>query len=468
MDLKKLIEQLRASIAAKLSERAEAQKAIDAVRAACVAENRDPSEVEAATVVEKTGRKKEIDDEVEHLRAELAEKQDEQRRDEAADRLSREFHPTGTGAPGGQERVVVTGEPRTYSREKDPKGLTFMRDVAMSQLRNDGGAAARLDRHMVEERSERGDQIERAVGTAAFSGLVVPQYLIDMAAPHAKAGRPFADAMRHHDLPENGMTVNLSKITTGSSAALQAAEGDAVSETNMDDTLLTIPVLTNSGQQTASLQGLERGSGIEDTIVEDLIRSYNTTLDSTLINQATTGLSAVANAIAYTDASPTAAELYPKLLQGPANVEAALLDMDPGDVLAVMHSRRWYWIQSQLSSTWPMFGQPGVAAQQAGLNYGERYGGGFRGILPNGTPVIVDNNISTTAGGGTEDEIYFPSQSESHLWEDPSAPVFIRAEQTKAANLQVLFVVYGYFAYTFTRRAHAQKIGGTGLVTPTF
>ena len=46
--------------------------------------------------------------------------------------------------------------------------------------------------------------------------------------------------------------------------------------------------------------------------------------------------------------------------------------------------------------------------------------------------------------------------------------MLIRAEQTKAANLQILLVVYCYFAYTHARRPHAQKIAGTGLVTPTF
>ena len=29
-------------------------------------------------------------------------------------------------------------------------------------------------------------------------------------------------------------------------------------------------------------------------------------------------------------------------------------------------------------------------------------------------------------------------------------------------------VVYGYFAYTYARRPHAQKIAGTGLTTPAF
>ena len=184
---------------------------------------------------------------------------------------------------------------------------------------------------------------------------------------------------------------------------------------------------------------------------------------------ATVGLTNVATAIAYTDGTPTAAELYPKLLAGPAAVEAAMLNSHPGDTIAVMHSRRWYWLQSQLTSTWPLFGQPNAAAQQAGINYGERYGNGFRGVLPSGVPVIVDNNIATNLGAGTnEDEIYFVSQQEAHLWEDPNAPVLIRAEQTSAKSLGIDLVVYAYFAFLFTRVTHAQKVNGTGLVTPTF
>ena len=265
------------------------------------------------------------------------------------------------------------------------------------------------------------------------------------------------------------MTVSLGKVTTGTSVDVQSSENANVSETDIDDTLLTFPVQTNAGSQTISRQALERGEGVEDTVIDDLMRAYAVSLDSKLLNQATNGLTNVATSIAYTDATPTAAELYPKLLAGPAAVEAALLDQAAGDVIAVMHSRRWYWLQSQLTSTWPLFGQPGAAVQQAGVNYGERYGAGFRGILPSGTPIIVDNNIATNLGAGTnEDEIYFASQNEAHLWEDPNAPVFIRAEQTQAKKLAVDLVVYGYFAYTFARRAHAQKINGTGLVTPTF
>ena len=307
-------------------------------------------------------------------------------------------------------------------------------------------------------------------GAAEFlAGLVVPQYLVDMYAPHAKAGRPFADSCRKHDLPETGMTASIGRGTTGTSVTVQASEGTGASETDYDDTLLTVNIQTASGQQTLSRQAVERGIGVEATVIEDLFRAYGTNLDSTLLNQATNGLTNVATSIAYTDGTPTAPELYPKLLAGPAAVEAALLDQGANDTIGVMHSRRWYWLQSQLTSTWPMFGQQGQAVQQGGVNFGEKYGSGFRGVLPSGAPVIVDNNIATNLGAGTnEDEIYFVSPSECHLWEDPSAPMLIRAEQTKAANLQVLVVVYGYFAYTFGRRPHVQKIAGTGLIAPSF
>jgi hypothetical protein len=47
--------------------------------------------------------------------------------------------------------------------------------------------------------------------------------------------------------------------------------------------------------------------------------------------------------------------------------------------------------------------------------------------------------------------------------------VFIRAEQPAAASLGILFVLYGYFAYTFGRYpGMQQKITGTGLTPPLF
>ncbi len=382
---------------------------------------------------------------------------------------------TASASRPAYDRVMRIGqEERTYHRGNrgGGKGGAFLKDVVRQFMFRDPESEQRLFRHMQEERVERGDKMLRAAGdagTGAFTGLVVPQYLTEMYAPKARARRPFADACNKHDLPEQGMTINISQITTGSTATNQASEFAAASATSMDDTLLTENVKTASGQQSLSRQAIERGTGIEDVTMDDLQRAWATNLDASLITDATTGLSAFGTAIAYTDTSPTGAELYPKLLAGMSGCEAVFLGYATPD-LVVMHSRRWYWLQAQMTSTWPMFGQQGIPTQAAGVSLAEVYGAGVRGVLPNGTVVIVDNNISTALGAGTEDEIYIVASDECHLWEDPNAPQFIRAEQPQAANLAVTLVLYGYYAYSFRRfgAGSVQKINGTGLIAPVF
>ncbi len=375
--------------------------------------------------------------------------------------------------PQAYDQVARVGqEERTYHRGNTGRGGAFIRDIAMRAMYGDIEAEQRLIQHMREERVERGAKyFERAVGTGAFAGLTVPQYLTDMYAPALANLRPFADACNKHDLPESGMTVNISRITTPTSAALQASENTSVSNTDIDDTLLTVNVQTAAGQQVISRQAIERGTGVEGIVMDDLFRRYATTLDSTLINQATTGLIAVSVANAYTDGTPTGAELYPKILGAASGVEQALIGAGSADI-AVMHSRRWYWLQSQLTSTWPLISQPGLGSGYGGA-IGQandtEYARGIRGRLPSGLGVVTDNNIPTNQGGGTEDSIHVVSTQECHLWEDPSAPVFIRAEQPNAGSLGIQLVLYGYFAYTFGRYANAvQGISGTGLIAPTF
>jgi hypothetical protein len=402
--------------------------------------------------------------------------------------MTRETSPTGAAGSGAdsvddyaarngnrslrQPVATIGEEPRTYHPGIDRKGKLFLRDVvAQFARRGDFEAEQRLANHMREERALRGGQwSERAnVGTSNFSGLVVPQYLTDLYAPAVAALRPFADVCNSHDLPETGMTVNISRITTSTAVGIQT-EGNAAATADIDDTLLTENVQTAAGYVDLTRQALERGTGVEDVTMDDLFRRYATAFDATLITQATTGLSAVAGTTTYDDVSPTVPELWPKFLGAAANAEGALLGMAFPDFV-VMHSRRWYWMQAALSSQFPFIGQTGLPTQVGGQNNtGVGYNQGVRGILPNGMRVVVDNNIATNGGAGTnQDEIYIVASAECHLWEDPNAPVFIRAEQPLAHQLAVRLVLYGYFAYSFRRyTAGQQKIAGTGLVSPSF
>jgi hypothetical protein len=368
------------------------------------------------------------------------------------------------------EVARVGQEKRTYNPDNCRKGSEFLRDVVASYSGRDEDAGFRLRAHMREERVERGAYLEKRanVGTGNFAGLVVPQYLTDLYAPAVAALRPFADVCNQHDLPENGMTVNISRITTTTSVGLQT-EGNAAPSTDIDDTLLTETVQTAAGYADLTRQAIERGTGVEEVTMDDLMRRYATALDGTLLNQATTGLAAVAQATTFDDTTPTVPELWPKFLGAMANAEGALLGMAFPDYI-VMHSRRWYWLQSYLGSAFPFIGQPGIPGNQGGVANSNGYNQGVRGTLPNGMRVIVDNNIATNGGAGTnQDEIYVIASSECHLWEDPNAPVFIRAEQPLAHQLAVRLVLYGYFAYSFRRYTNGQqKIAGTGLVGPGF
>jgi hypothetical protein len=233
-------------------------------------------------------------------------------------------------------------------------------------------------------------------------------------------------------------------------------------------------VQTAAGQQTLSRQAIDRGTGVEEIVMDDLFRRYASALDSTLITQATTGLAAVAATQTYTDASPTSPKIYSQMVGASATVEGTLLGFAQPDV-AIMHSRRWYSLLSAVGPNWPMIYTPqsGTDPKVTGSNFAQTYGKGVRGVLQNGLSVVVDNNVATNLGAGTnQDQIYVVPSQECHLWEDPNAPVFIRAEQPAAANLGVLLVLYGYFAYSFRRYGSGTgamvKLDGTGLVTPTF
>lgn len=472
--LESIIQQIEVELDLATKREARAGAEITTILARAENEGRPTlSEEEDADVKAAFDKRRRAQRDIEGIKGKLAHARRNLEEERAIDARMEERNET----PGAQEHRLpaydkvhrVGREERTYHQGNTRQGGPFLRDVMMAFLYRDPSAEGRLIQHMREEQVERGQYLTRAVGTGAFAGLVVPQYLTEMYAPAVAANRPFADACNKHPLPADGMTVNISRITTATGAALQATENSAVQETNADDTLLTINVQTAAGQQTVSRQAIDRGTGVEEVLTQDLLKRYNTVLDSTLINQATTGLAAVSTVVAYTDLTPTGPEAYPKILAAAAGSEAALLGSANPD-LAIMHSRRWYWFNAQMTTSWPMLQQPGLAVQAAGENLGQTYGRGVRGVLPNGLVVIVDNNIAVNVGAGTnEDEIYVAPRDECHLWEDPNAPVFIRAEQTAVSSLGVVLVMYGYFAYTFQRYANShQKVQGTGLVTPAF
>jgi HK97 family phage major capsid protein len=352
----------------------------------------------------------------------------------------------------------VTHEARTYAPQAD---TSFIRDAYAAQFNNDFQASERLARHMQEEQVERRD-----VTSANFAGLIVPQFLTDLAAPFARAGRVTADLARKHQLPNEGLTLSISKVTTGSATALQT-EGAAVQETNMDDTKLDLTVKTFAGQQNVSRQALERGTNIDSLVMADLVSSYHTVLNTAVVAEL---LASAGQTVTYTDASPTVAELYPKLVDAIQKVQTTFF---AGPNVIIMHPRRLGFLLAAVDGqSRPLAVPTPSSSGQPAYAYGSgaaQYGNSGYSIL--GLPVYTDATVSIVQGAGTDqDTIYIGNSQELHLWEQGSGePMMLRFEQPKAAELDVTMIVYGYSAFTANRYANAwAQINGTGLVTPTF
>lgn len=358
--------------------------------------------------------------------------------------------------------TIVKSEPRTYTPNSTN---SFVRDAFAAQFMNDYAANERLARHMNEERVERRD-----VTSANFAGLIVPQFLTNLAAPFARAGRPFLNAARKHQLPNEGLTISISKVTTGSATAVQT-EGAAVQETNMDDTKLDVSVVTVAGQQNVSRQAIERGTNIDTLVMADLVSAYHTNLDSLFVTTSATSLmNVITQVVTYTDASPTVAELYPKIVDGVQRIQT---NFYAGPNFVLMHPRRLAFIlaavddqKRPLAVPVPNFnGQPAFASGNGAPVYGNS------GYTLLGLPIITDANVTTTNGAGSnEDVIIIGNTQEAHLFEQGDGePMMLRFEQPKAAELDVTMIVYGYSAFTANRYPNAfALVGGTGLITPTF
>ena len=363
--------------------------------------------------------------------------------------------------------VVVTNEPFTYAEEN--RSTSFFQDMYNSQFNGDIDASDRIRRHRQEMDVEHRDGT-----TANYAGLVVPQYLTQLAAELARAGRPFADQCTNLPLPSDGMTLNISRVTTGSSSAIQASENAAVSETDIDDTLLTADVRTIAAGQQVSRQSIERGTGVDALIAADMMGAMAAQLDNQCLNGSGSsgqllGLRNISgtNSVTYTDGSPTVAEFYPKLIDAIQKVNS---NRYAGADLIVMHPRRLAWLQAAVDSSNRPLVLPQAGVPQNAMGIGPVAGYGNTGTQIAGIPVVTDANVIDAAGSGSnEDEVYVVRRADMLLFEDAGSPAMVRMDQTAGLNLTVTLVAYQYATFVGGRYpASVSKISGTGLVAPSF
>jgi HK97 family phage major capsid protein len=444
----KLLDQL-------INERAEIATTVEATLNRAADEHRDLTEAEDKNIGELTTRAKDLD-------ARIADLREIQIANLEAAKLRAEVASTEKPESAAVNRIEVKHEPLTY--RADEKDFSFFQDAYAAQFLSDAGAAARLARHQNEMRVEMRDS-----GSSNFAGLVVPQYLTGLAAPFLRAGRNTCDVARQAPLPDAGLTVNISRVTTGSSVAAQNGDNGAVTEADPDDTLLTVNVRTYAGMVDVSRQAIERGTGVEQLLAADLVSAYNTALNSAVINGA--GTSGTHLGILQTsgigdvdvdDASPTGYETFQQIVKAIGTVTAARYKSP--DVI-IMHPRRWAYISGSLdSSNRPLAGVEGsTATNVVALGNPGAYGQAAGTIA--GIPVVVDAGIPTNLGAGTnEDNIIVACREDLLLWEGAGQPLMVRYDSVGSGTLTVRMVVFGYSAFTAGRYpAGICKIQGTLL-----
>lgn len=407
-----------------------------------------------------------------------------------------------------ESRAKIVAEERTYTPQKDQRGAgdggaSFIHDVYAYQYRADLGARARLERHATELERDGllSPREQRAVATSGFAGLVVPQYLVQLAALAARNGRPFANAVTRLTLPDQGMALVIPRGTTGASEATPTGPSENANVSSTDEVWanLTVNVTTIAGQQDVSRQSVERGiPGLDALIYRDLAGAYAAELDRQLI-AGVTG-SSQAQGIQFAGgtqatafgAAATASTFYTKIAGAINAIESSGTVVAPANLI-LMHPRRFSWLLGQVDTA----GRPLVTPVTNGVqNFNSlgvdvapgAYSGnpqaattgvdvnGFtvKGYLQ-GLPVITDANVPTSVGSGPEDLVFVVNTDHLLLWENGDGmPTQLRFEQTLGNQLTVKLIAYNYFAFTAARYPTAVSIiggnatVGNGLVAPTF
>lgn len=497
MTLEQIREAVRAELRTRLEARRGAQDALTALRADTTAT--------AEAITTAVAARNQLDEQITALSAREAELTDEIEREAATSTLLARIAPaagatavpeqrglrSATAAGDGVQREARTYSPTTNARD----GVSFFADAYRSQFAMDRAAGERLNRHADEVRIDQPEQFERAVTTSSFAGLVVPQYLTDLVAPVLRFGRPLANASQRHQLPDRGMSLIIPRGTTGSTTAVQANQNTAVSNTDIVNADLTVPVVTVAGQQDVARQALERGTMIDAFVYGDLARAHAANVDNQIING--TGAAGQVLGIVNTAGigAATAFGAAPSITNVGLKVAGQITAVTSAGAgiwakCLVMHPRRWGWYLGQVDSTGrpvvtansvanfnavATVTQPGQISADAGGTDGIN-GYQFVGMHSSGLPVLTDLNVPITVGTNVEDLIFASDLFEYHLWEEGTgAPTELKFEQTTGGSLTTKLVVYSYIAFTAGRYPAATgKVGGLdtvatqGLVAPSF
>jgi len=372
-------------------------------------------------------------------------------------------------------------------------GQSYFRDLAMLTMPGDPRAyqaqarlaahAQMIDRAQADLPAEfRADSTRAAADlelrvtpntTDGMGGYAVPPlWLVNQWIAALRPGRPVADRCHQYPLPPGTDSINIPGFNTPTLAGTQSTDLAGVVSQDFTDRAATGAVHTIAGTSDVAIQLLDLSpANLDEILFTDLIASYNQQLDKQVINGTGTanqhlGLLNVTgtNAVTFTSASPTVPLLYTPLAQAAAQV--AKLRYKSADTIA-MHPSHWWWIASALDSqNRPLVEPKGGDGINTVAVYDPMAAEGVAGSIA-GIPVIVDANIPTNLGAGTNQApIIVARMDDVYLYE---GAMRIRAlPGVLSGILAVRLQVYNYSALIANRYPTAVSIvNGTGNVVPT-
>ena len=274
--------------------------------------------------------------------------------------------------------------------------------------------------------------IAAADNTTDNAGLVPTRQLSEIINPLGTTIRPSIDAISRGVLPDAGMTFEIPKITQMPTVA-DVAEDAAFSDTDQNAAFLSVSVKKYAGQQTFSVELLDRTSpAFFDELVRNMAAAYAKTTNAA-VNAA---LIAGATLDGTTTATyPTAAELLGVVARGSASVYGATAGLaNPFARNMVVSTGQWSNIMSLNDS-----GRPIYTASQP-MNAG--------GVV---APTSLTGNVAglnlyvdpTNAGDG--DGTILIVNPDAYTWYE--SPTYrLRAESTAAGQVTIGYYGFGAIA----------------------
>ena len=266
--------------------------------------------------------------------------------------------------------------------------------------------------------------IQAAANTTDNAGLVPTRQLTEVINPLANADRPFIDAISRGTLPDAGMTFEIPKISQVPTVAVTAEEA-APSNTDLEDSYLSVAVQKFAGQQTFSVEILDRSSpAFYAELVKNMEYAYAKATDArvatVVAGAATDGGNRTMSAANLLDfVSDAAVSVYANTLGFAQNI--------------VVSADQWGAIMGLVDSTNRAI-YTAINPVNAG---GSASPTSLRGQI-NGLNLYVDRNLS-----GTGDGTIIVVNPDSYTWYE--SPTF-KLEANVIASGQINVAYYGYGA----------------------